>query len=136
MNIWDKLYEEALKVRNYKEFSPLVSGGQVSAAILTDKGNIYTGICIDMACGLGICAERNAALNMLTNGESRITKLICIDSNNEVGSPCCACREFLMQLDINSKEMEILLDFETKKTIKLEELVPDWWAYDRFKEDN
>lgn len=33
-------------------------GGQVAAAILTKKGNIYTGVCLDTASTLGICAER------------------------------------------------------------------------------
>ena len=33
------------------------SAGSVGAAILTAKGNIYTGICIDLACGLGFYAE-------------------------------------------------------------------------------
>lgn len=36
---------------------------------------IYTGVCIDTACTLGMCAERNAIANMITNGESKIVKL-------------------------------------------------------------
>ena len=39
-----------------------------------------------------------------------------------------------MQLDKNSGEIEILLELETEKTIKLKELVPDWWGYERFSE--
>src|SRR4029434_508498 len=33
------------------------SAGAVGAAILTAQGHIYTGICIDLACVLGSCAE-------------------------------------------------------------------------------
>ena len=37
-----------------------------------------------------------------------------------------------MQLDKDSGEIEILLDLETEKTVKLKELIPDWWGYHRF----
>ena len=38
--IWTKLYNEALSVLNPREVSPFIEAGGVSAAILTDKGNI------------------------------------------------------------------------------------------------
>jgi len=34
----------------------------------------------------------------------------------------------MMQLDHKAKEIEILCDYETKKTLKLKELLPDWWV--------
>lgn len=129
MDIQEKLYDEAKKVQNDREVSPFIAGGQVAAAILSKKGNIYTGVCIDAPCSLGICAERNAVFNMFTNGEHEISKIVCIMSNGDFGSPCGACRELLMELDKNSKDIEILLDYDTRKTITLGELVPDWWGY-------
>lgn len=78
-----------------------------------------------------MCAERNAIANMITSGENEIVKLVCIDSKGNVGYPCGACREYLMQLSKNSKNIEILKDVNTKETIKLEELIPNWWGYDR-----
>lgn len=101
---------------------------------LTKQGNIYVGVCIDTACTLGMCAERNAIANMITNGESQIDKVVAVMPDGRVGSPCGACREYMMQLDKNSGEIEILLDIETKKTVRLKELVPNWWGYDRFRE--
>ena len=98
------------------------------------KGNIYVGVCIDTACTLGMCAERNAIANMITNGENQIDKVVAVMPDGRVGSPCGACREYMMQLDKNSGEIEILLDLETKKTVRLKELVPDWWGYDGFRE--
>lgn len=68
--MWKKLYNKALKVQNNRIISPFIEAGEVSAAILTKKGNIYVGVCIDTACTLGMCAERNAIANMITNGES------------------------------------------------------------------
>ena len=129
--VWEELYEKAKNIRNPKDISGMISAGGVGAAILTKNHNIYTGVCIDTASSLGICAERNAITNMITNGENEIKKLVCIDSKGNVGSPCGACREYLMQLSKNSKNIEILKDVDSKKIIKLEELVPDWWGKDR-----
>lgn len=129
--VWEELLEKAKKVRNPREVSGMISAGGVGAAILTKNHNIYTGVCIDTASTLGMCAERNAIANMLTNNEHEIIKLVCVDSRGNVGSPCGACREYLMQLDKNSKNIEILRNDKTKEVVRLEELIPDWWGYDR-----
>ena len=55
-------------------------------------------------------------------------------SDGKVGSPCGSCREFMMQLDKNSGDIEILLDIDTQKTVKLKELLPDWWGTNKFIE--
>ena len=130
--ICDKLYNEACKVQNSRVISPFIEGGQVAAAILTKKGNIYTGICLDTASTLGICAERNAIFNMLTNGESKIEKIVCVMSNGNVGTPCGACRELIMQLDKDSKNIQILIDKNEYKAITMNELMPNWWGTNRF----
>lgn len=132
--IWDKLYNEACKVQNQRVISPFIEGGQVAAAILTKKGNIYTGICLDTASTLGICAERNAIFNMLTNGESQIAKIVCVMSNGDVGTPCGACRELIMQLDRDSKDIQILIDKTEYKTVTMGKLMPDWWGTSRFND--
>lgn len=135
-NIWCELYNSARAVQNPRAVSPFIEAGGVASAILTKSGNIYVGVCIDTACSLGMCAERNAIANMLTCGESQIDKLVAVMEDGRVGSPCGACREYLMQLDRNSGEIEILLDLESKKTIKLKELCPDWWGTERFKKNH
>lgn len=129
--VWDELYERARDVRNSREVSGMINAGSVGASILTKGHNIYTGVCIDTASSLGMCAERNALANMITNGENEIVKLVCVDSKGEICFPCGACREYLMQLDKNSRNIEILKDISNKEIVKLEELIPDWWGYDR-----
>ena len=131
--MWKNLYDAAVKVQNGRIISPFIEAGGVAAAILTKKGNIYVGVCIDTACTLGMCAERNAIANMITNGESQIEKVVAVMPDGKVGSPCGACREFMMQLDKDSGEIEILLDLETEKVIQLKDLVPDWWGTARFE---
>ena len=127
-NIWKTLYERAKSVRCERKLSPLMEVGSVGAAVLTDQGNIYTGICIDTACGMGMCAERNAIANMLTNGEHKIKKVVAVMPDGSSGTPCGVCREFMMQLDKDSSEIEILLSLEPLRTVKLGEQLPDWWG--------
>lgn len=132
-DIWEKLYNAARKVQNVRTVSPFIEAGGVAAAVLTKGGNIYVGVCIDTASTLGMCAERNAIANMITNGESQIEKLVAIMPDGKVGSPCGACREYMMQLDKDSGEIEILVDYETRKTVRLKKLIPDWWGKTRFE---
>ena len=132
--MWRKLYNAAIKVQNNRTISPFIDAGGVAAAILTKQGNIYVGVCIDTASGLGMCAERNAIANMITNGESQIDKVVAVMPDGKLGSPCGACREYMMQLDKCSGDIEILLGLETEKTVKLKELLPDWWRKERFDE--
>ena len=125
---WEKLLRAAKAIHGERKISPFIEAGSVSAALMTDKGSVYTGVCIDTACGMGMCAERNAIANMLTNGESRILKVVAVMPDGSSGTPCGVCREFMMQLGKESAEIEILLSLEPLKTIKLGEQLPDWWG--------
>lgn len=44
---FDELLEIAKSKLNKRKLSSMASAGTVAAAILTDKGNVYTGVCID-----------------------------------------------------------------------------------------
>ena len=67
-------------------------------------------------------------------GKTKIKRLIVFRDNqpHNGGMPCGACREFLMQLDKDNKDMEILTDYETRTTIKLAEVLPNWWGNKRY----
>lgn len=135
MDIWAELYEKARSVQNPRRISPFIDAGSVGAAILTKSGNIYVGVCIDTASTLGMCAERNAIAAMLTHGESQIDKVVAVVPDGHVGAPCGACREYMMQLDRHSGDIEILMDLESRRTVTLKELIPHWWGYRRFDEE-
>lgn len=127
-NKWNELYIAAKTVLNPRKISEWMEAGGVSAAIESESGKIYTGVCIDGACSLGICAERNAIFNMITNGESKIKKVIVINYEGKALAPCGACRELMTQLMPNDyKEIEIMLDYENKRIDKLGQLTPEWW---------
>lgn len=126
--IWKNLYLSAKSVQNYRKISDFIDAGGVAAAVLSSSGKIYTGVCIDTCSTLGICAERNAIFNMITNGESEICKVLAIMPNGKTGAPCGACRELMVQLMPEKyKNIEIMLDYESGRVIKLGELTPEWW---------
>jgi cytidine deaminase len=126
--IWEEMYEAAKAVLDPRRISEFVTAGEVSAAVLSKSGKIYTGVCIDTCSTLGICAERNAIFNMITNGENEIDKVLCIPPNEGKGAPCGACRELMVQLMPESyKDIEIMLDYKAGKVITLGEITPEWW---------
>ena len=126
--IWDKMYEAAKAVLNERRISEYVTCGEVSAAIHSRSGKIYTGVCIDTCSTLGICAERNAIFNMIIDGEQEIDKVLCIMPDGSNGTPCGACRELMVQLMPGKyKDIEIMLDYATGRTVSLGEITPEWW---------
>ena len=126
--IWTQMYEAAKAVQKTRQISDYMSCGEVSAAVLSRSGKIYTGICLDTCSGLGVCAERNAIFNMLTEGESEIDKVLAIMPDGRCGAPCGACRELIVQMMAGHyRDVEIMMDYESGKTVKLGDITPDWW---------
>lgn len=126
--VWKKLYDAAKAVQNQRKISDYVEAGGVAAAIQSESGRIYTGVCVDTASTLGICAERNAIFQMLTNGEHRITRVLALMPDGKTGAPCGACRELMVQLDPQRyRDVQIMLDYEHEKITTLGELTPEWW---------
>lgn len=68
-------------------------------------------------------------------GETKIKRMIAFRNEpptSNGGMPCGACREFFMQLDYENRNMEILTDYETRKTVQLNDLIPNWWENKRY----
>ncbi len=100
--------------------------GDVGCALVTDKGNVYTGVNIDTSSGMGFCAEHGAIAAMVTERESKIERIVAT-WKNEKGElftlpPCGRCREFIKQIDPNNLDTEIL--FGQENNIKLRDLLP------------
>lgn len=110
--IWINLYNAAKKVLKPHDVSRIIKAGSVATTIKSYSRKIYIGVCVDTACTLGICAERNAIFNMITNGEDEIKRIIAITSNDHTVAPCGACQEFMTQLmPENYKKIEIMMDY-------------------------
>ncbi len=126
--IWETLYKKAKSALNPRKISEIVEAGGVAVAVEADSGNIYVGVCVDGACTLGICAERNAIFNMITNGEAVIKRVVTVNSDGKVMSPCGACGELITQIMPNAyKDVEIMLDYGSGRIVKLGALTPEWW---------
>ena len=111
--IRETLYQEAKQVLRPREVSRWMEVGGVAAAIESVSGKIYTGICVDAACTLGICAERNAIFHMLTCGESKIRRVIAVNWDGKAMPPCGACRELMVQrMPEGYRHVEVMLDYE------------------------
>ena len=94
----------------------------VAAAIRTPLGNVYTGICIHVACGMGFCAEHAAAAEMIKAGETQIETVVAV-AEDRVLAPCGRCREFLTQIDPRNRQARVLL--ESGRITSLGELLPE-----------
>ena len=140
MDIWEEMYEQAKKEYHPEDISPFIRAHHVVAAVQSESGKIFIGFCIEGASGvMNLCAERVAALNMYINtGETVIKRLIVFRDNppKNGGMPCGACREFLLQLSYENRNTEILVDYESRKIVKLKDTLPNWWGDKRHPEAN
>ena len=118
-----KLYQKAVEVLNPRQVSESLEAGGVAAALVTDKGNVYRGVCIDTACSLGFCAEHAAAAAMLTAGEQEIAKVVAVGYRGNVMPPCGRCRELLMQL--GNPDALVLVAEDT--AVKVKDLLHFYW---------
>ena len=126
--IWKAMYAEARKALNPRAISDKIDAGGVAAAIEAGSGKIYTGVCVDTACTLGVCAERNAIFHMITCGESVIRRVIAIGRGGKIVPPCGACRELMSQMiPENYRSIEVMLDYDAPRIVTLGELTPEWW---------
>ncbi len=126
--IWIEMYQAAKEVLKPRDVSKIIEAGGVAAAVESASGRIYVGVCVDTACTLGICAERNAIFNMITNGEDEIKRVIAISSEGKAMPPCGACREFMTQLmPEDYKKIEVMMDYEENRVVTLDKLTPEWW---------
>ena len=126
--IWDELYVAAKQVLRPRRISDWMEVGGVAAAVEAGSGRVYVGVCVDAACSLGVCAERNAIFNMITCGESVLRRVVAVDWDGRALPPCGACRELMAELMPETyKSVEIMLDYEAARVVTLGDLTPEWW---------
>ena len=117
-----ELYEKAKSVLNPRKISEFIEAGGVGAAILTENGNVYVGVCIDTVCSLGFCAEHAAVAAMLTAGEDKVCKVVAVNWDGVVLPPCGRCRELLSQLRPDLENTFVMVSKDT--VVTLDKLLP------------
>lgn len=99
------------------------SGFRVGSALLTNKGNIYAGCNINMCSYTGICAERAAISNAVSNGEYDFTKIAVICKGDtfdvkDLSGPCGICRQMIWEFSEYAKcDIKILMSDTTKDNV-------------------
>lgn len=119
------LYDIAYKTIKPMKLKKYGEAGHVACALETVSGKIYTGVCIDVPCSLGMCAEQAAIAQMIKNGETQIKIIIAVDQDGDVLPPCGRCRELISQLDYKNNETIVYITKE--RAVKLRILLPERW---------
>ena len=95
-----KLIKSALQSRQ-QAYAPY-SGYAVGAALLTNTGEIFTGVNVENAAyPTSICAERVAVFKAVSEGEREYEAMVVASSNG--GTPCGACRQVLSEFGLDTK---------------------------------
>lgn len=128
---FEKLYTAARNIAHKNKLNNYVYYGHVGAAIMSDTGNIYTGVAIASACQIGFCAEHSAIAEMLKNNENRIVKIVSCNDNGVIIPSCGRCREFIRMINEENMEAEVMIS--EKEIVKLKDLLPHPWTLDSFK---
>ena len=142
MDIWQKMYEAAKNEYHPEDVSPFIYAHHVVCALEAENGEVFTGFCIESCSGvMNLCAERVAALRMYADSRQTVVKRMIAfrdtpPGKNSSGMLCGACREFFLQLNERNEDMEIMSDYESRQTVTLKELVPDWWGWERYSQSN
>ena len=97
----------------------------VGCALLAADGLVYLGVCVDVPCGIGFCAEHSAIAAMATAGEHRIRKIVAVRGDGSVLPPCGRCREFMRQLEPENMDAVVVLAQGHSKPLR--ELLPFPW---------
>ncbi len=111
---------QVAQTRNDWEFM-----GYVGAALVTDRGNLYTGINVSVYCGIGFCAEHSAVAEMIKHGETKIRTIVAATAQGAVLPPCGRCRELLYQVDEANLDTAVIIG--SGVTLALRELLPHNW---------
>lgn len=102
---------------------------RVACILETDKGEFF-GVNIEPdVMNLGVCGERNAIFNALTNGMRKINHIYLLtDSKDNFGTPCGACRQLLTQFSNEETKITFFNLNGEYKDLKLFDLLPSMWS--------
>lgn len=119
-----QLIEAARKAVGAMDLGNGFAAGSVGAAIRTVKGDVFTGICVELGCGLGFCAEVAAIAEMLKQKQTQIDTIVAV-TREKILPPCGRCRETMVQIDPRNLDCKVIID--AGQIVLLRELLPQHW---------
>ena len=92
-----------IKVNSYSPYSKF----RVGAALLTENGNLYTGVNVEnVSFGATNCAERTAIFSAVSEGAMKIKAIAIASDSEDYILPCGICRQVITEFA--SKDTEII----------------------------
>lgn len=120
-----------LAQRNLKHAYVPYSHFPVSAVLVTEEGDIFTGVNIENASfGLTNCAERTAIFKAISEQKRAFKHFVIAAHTKEPISPCGACRQVMAEFFKEDMPITLVSDTGKVKETSLKELLPY-----RFTED-
>lgn len=110
----------------HKAYAPY-SGFSVGAAVLSDKGRIFSGTNVENASyGATICAERSAVSAAVAAGHRHFTAIAVIANSPEPPPPCGVCLQVLSEFSNDNLLIICASSQKPDKTrrYKLKDLLP------------
>jgi cytidine deaminase len=120
----NELISSARQILGEFDLGNELSAGSVAAALKTEAGNIYTGISLNLECGIGFCAEHSAIAEMLKHRERQITEIVAVGDEG-IRPPCGRCRELMLQ--VSPANANTLVAIAEGQSVPLRELLPHHW---------
>ncbi len=123
----ETLIDAATKIAKNFELNTFTghSAGVIGSALLAENNKIYTGINMNLSCGIGFCAEASAISQMLKDRATKIEMIVAVTDKGKITPPCGRCRELIAQVNKDNANTQIIISKEKTKTLK--ELLPYNW---------
>ncbi len=124
-------FQMILRARKSVHHQSLAGGGgtsgEVASVLKTKYGRSYLGICVDLTCGIGTCAEYTAITNALIEEADEQPKIDTIVAVNKDGviPPCGRCRQLMLDTIGDRKDTWVIVTRNEK--VKLDALLPYAW---------
>jgi len=120
---WEPLLNAAREARKMA-YAPY-SGFPVGAALIGERGKIYTGCNVENSSyGLTVCAERVALYKAVSEGETQPKAIVVVADTEKSLSLCGACRQVLAEF--NTEILVLAANTKGVKTVTtLSQLLPE-----------
>ena len=124
----EELYSKALEATKFS-YAPY-SNFKVGAALLSKKGDIFTGCNVENASyGGTICAERTAVVKAVSCGHREFSKIAIAESKEGDCTPCGFCRQVLSEFSKDGSLIVVCKIGGEIKEIPLKELLPNSFTF-------
>lgn len=101
----------------------------VSAVLVTEEDEIYTGVNIENASfGLTNCAERTAIFKAVSEGKLKFKHLFIAGNTEQPISPCGACRQVMAEFFAPDTPVTLINKDNEVKEMTLETLLPYYFS--------